>query len=136
MGSFTTVAGSCALAAFVFNQTIFANTQNYNLKAAAIAAGWNQVLPLSATITVNAGVYVWSDSTALAAFDGGGALSAGSTVTLINNGYIMGKGGKGGGYSNTNGENGGNAMNITTPMIINSTSGYILGGGGGGAGNY
>jgi len=57
-GNFTTVAGNCAVAAFVFNQTISVNTQNYNLKAAAIAAGWDQVLPLNATITVNAGVYI------------------------------------------------------------------------------
>jgi len=35
---------------FVFNQTISTETYAYNLRTAAIAAGWNGVLPLIATI--------------------------------------------------------------------------------------
>jgi hypothetical protein len=45
-------------AGFAFNATIATNTQNYNLRTAAIAAGWNQTDPLVATVTINSGVYV------------------------------------------------------------------------------
>jgi hypothetical protein len=51
---------------------------------------------VNVTVTVNAGIYVWSDSTSLPAFDTGSPWPAGSTITLVNNGYIMGKGGNGG----------------------------------------
>ena len=81
---------------FVFNQTISSDTTNYNLKSAAIAAGWDQTKPLVATVTINAGVYVYSTSTGSYAFDTGSSFYAGSTLALINNGIILGRGGDGG----------------------------------------
>ena len=82
--------------AFVFNQTISSNTNDYNLRNAAIAAGWDQVLVLQATVTINAGVFVGSSSTGSAAFQTGSSFPAGSTLAIINNGSIVGRGGNGG----------------------------------------
>ena len=126
-----------------FNLTISGNTQNFNLNTALIAAGWNGTDVVEATITVNAGVYVWSDSTASAGMSIT-TLPANSTVALINNGFIMGKGGTGGaaygtswGSGNTpaasNGLAGGPAISLANNIIITNNS-YIAGGGGGGAG--
>ncbi|MFB0964490.1 MAG: hypothetical protein QMC36_02145 [Patescibacteria group bacterium] len=42
--------------------TISASTNNYDVRAAAVSAGWDQVQPLSATVTVGAGVIVGSSS--------------------------------------------------------------------------
>lgn len=69
---------------------------NFNVRNRAIAAGWNQILPLVATITVNAGVVIGSASTAAYAFDTDSGFPAGSSLTLTNNGYIVGAGGGGG----------------------------------------
>lgn len=110
---------------FVFNATISANTQNYNLKSAAIAAGWNQVDPLVATVTINSGVYVGSSSTGSYAFDTGATFPAGSTLAVINNGYILGAGG-------ASAAAGGTALMAQAPVTV-TNNGTIGGGGGGGA---
>jgi hypothetical protein len=113
---------------FTFNKTIATNTQNYNLRTDAIAAGWNGSAALIATVTVNSDVYVWSDDTAIAGFDTG-SIPAGSTVSITNNGFIIGRGG-GNGISNSS-QPGGPAMNISYPVSITNNS-YIAGGGGNG----
>jgi hypothetical protein len=117
---------------FQMNLMITTDTTNYNLKSVAVAAGWDQIIPLIVTVTINSGVYVYATSTTVAAFDTGSGFPAGSAISIVNNGYIMGMGGSGGGYSNVNGGAGGNALNIQMPVIIDSAMGYILGGGGGG----
>jgi len=129
---------------FTFNQTISSDTTNYNLKSAAIAAGWTQTVPLVATITINPSIYVYSTSTGSYAFDTGSSFYAGSTLALINNGIILGRGGNGGtgGLSfTTAGTAGGSggpafiaryAINVTN----NGTIGGGGGGGGGGSGDY
>lgn len=133
-----------AVRAFVFNQVISANTQNYNLRNAAVAAGWDQVLPLIATVTINSGVYVSANSTGLYAFDTGAtSYPANSSLALINNGFIIGMGGNGGSSSGRSGlsanvagsagGNGGPAVRITLPTQI-TNNGTIGGGGGGGGG--
>jgi hypothetical protein len=71
-----------------YNLTISANTLKYNLRTALIAAGYSGTGTFKATITINSGVYVWSDTTATAAFDTG--VLSGGTITIINNGYIIG----------------------------------------------
>ena len=91
------MAGGGSSAGFVFAPTISADTSNYNLRAAALAAGWDGVVPLNATVTIASGVVVSADSTAQYAFDTGAAPPVGSTLTLINSGYILGMGGTGGG---------------------------------------
>jgi hypothetical protein len=86
------------------------------------------------TITVNSGVYVWSDSTSIPALTINGGLSAGDTIRLINNGFIMGKGGNGGnGAGPVSGStSGGPAISIGLNLQIINNS-YIGGGGGGGS---
>lgn len=126
-----------------FNLTVSANTQNFNLNTALVAAGWNGTDVVEATITVNAGVYVWSDSTSIAGMSIT-TLPANSTVALINNGFVMGKGGSGGAgnglgwVSGTtpaacNGLAGGPAISLANNITITNNS-YIAGGGGGGVG--
>jgi hypothetical protein len=121
---------------FQFAKTLSSSVQNYNLRTDLLANGWDGITPVNATITINPGVYVWTDSTSSAAFSTGSIVSD-SIINIINQGYIMGKGGKGGGA--TSGiflpEAGGPAMNIDYPVIIDNTysSAYIGGGGGGGA---
>jgi hypothetical protein len=129
---------------YLFNQTIAANTANYNLKNAATAAGWDQVTPLIATITINAGVYVYSVSTGSYAFDTGATFPAGTTLALINNGIILGMGGAGGtgggrqaftalAVDVSSGTAGGPALRAQYTIDI-TNNGSIAGGGGGGGG--
>jgi hypothetical protein len=126
---------------FVFAPTIAANTANYNLKSAAIAAGWNQTTPLDATVTINSGVYVYSTSTGAYAFQTGATFPAGTVLRLINNGIILGMGGAGAAGMNSsayiattlNGAAGGPAL--LAQQAISITNNGIIGGGGGGGGN-
>ena len=118
--------------AFAF--TVSSNTQNANLRTLALAAGWNG--SSSVTATVASGVYLWSDSTATAGLIIDGSWPGG--VALVNNGYIMGKGGVGAGYSGgstTPAGTGGPAISLGVSCTITTSSGYI-GGGGGGGGTY
>lgn len=120
---------------FNFNYVISANTYNFNLNSAAIAAGWDGILQLSATVTVNSGVIVGSTNTTLNAFTIA-ALPSGSTVSLTNNGYIVGAGGAGGAGGipgGGSGNVGGNALKISYATTIYNY-GTIAGGGGGGNG--
>ncbi len=128
---------------FVFSATIAVSTNNYNVKTAAIAAGWNEVSPLIATITVDGGVVVGSTSVSTAALDSGTTFPVGSSIAIVNNGTIKGKGGDGNacrwvsassGYWASNGgpEAGGTAIKTTITTTI-TNNGVIAGGGGGGA---
>lgn len=106
------------------------NQQNLDLRTWAINNGWNQISALE--VVVGAGVYVWSDNTSLPALTVSGSYPKG--VSIVNRGYIIGKGGAG---SNLNtGGAGGPAMYIQTPITIDNTyaAAYIAGGGGGGGG--
>lgn len=114
---------------YPFAQVISTNVNNYNLRTAAVAAGWDQVTPLQADITINAGVVVGSTSNTTYAFDVDANFPVGSPMKLTNNGTIAGKGGNG------NGGNGGPALRVLSPMIVDNSNGVIGGGGGaGGAG--
>jgi hypothetical protein len=117
-----------------FSFTISSNTQNANLYTLAINAGWDGVIPVRATIA--SGYYLWSDSTGSPALVIPSNFSAG--LVLVNNGFIMGKGGAGG-QSGGAGQAGGIAIqnSSTNVNIVNQSGGYIGGGGGGGgAGSY
>jgi hypothetical protein len=86
------------------------------------------------TITVNAGVYLYSTGTGTPGLTLTGGAS-GDTITLVNNGLIMGMGGGGGlGGPASNGSSGGIALQLGYPTTVNNTSpaAYIGGGGGGG----
>jgi hypothetical protein len=126
--------GSFYGAASNFVATITSNVQELNLRTWLISLGWNQTAP--ATVTIASGVYVWSDNTSVPALNMGGSFPGG--LTLINNGYIIGKGGNGGymvaatrAYVNPTA--GGPAIALTGPISIDNTNGYIGGGGGGGS---
>lgn len=89
------------------------------------------------TVTVNSGVYLWATAiTAPGLTLTGGAV--GDTITLVNNGFIMGKGGNGltptSYTTRIEAESGGPAVSTSLPITITNTAGYIGGGGGGGGG--
>lgn len=123
---------------YVYTATIASNVQEINLETWAKFYGWNGVFP--AVITINPGVYVWSDNTAVPALATGNFPRG---VTIINYGFIMGKGGAGGtalvsGSSviNVAAGAGGPAISLGAHAVVNmaGTTSYIGGGGGGGSG--
>jgi len=127
---------------FQFIKTFTSNVQEYSLSSDLVANGWDEVTPVQAIITVNSGIYVWSDNISVPAFNTG-YIAPGSTISIINNGYIIGRGGDGANSVVSNTYNvtppaaqaGGNAINLNYPVSITNYS-YIAGGGGGGRGGY
>lgn len=124
-------------ASFVKTLTITANTQNYNIRSAAIAAGWDEVTPANVTVVINAGVYVGASSTANFGITTG-SFPAGSVITIVNNGYIVGCGGAGGqgGSKYGSGGSGGSAISMNYPVTIQNNGSIFGGGGGGGGGSW
>jgi len=114
----------------VFNKTIAADVSNYNLRADAIAAGWDGVQPLAATITINSGIVVSANNTSNHAFDTGAPFPAGSALALINNGHVIGMGGDGGSGGGS-GVAGGPALRAQSALSV--TNNGTIGGGGGGS---
>lgn len=139
-----------APAGYSWSPTISANTNNYDIRAAAITAGWDGVLPLIATITINSGVVVGSTSTGAFAMDSNssGSFPVGTTISIINNGTIVGCGGNAGAGGNatstapstqsvtagSNGSPGGTALRARLPISITNNGIIAAGGGGGGGG--
>lgn len=140
-------------ASFVVNLTVLTDSFNFNMKAAAINAGWNQITPLSMTVTVNSGIKIGSTTASSVSFDTDQGFPVGSNLNLINNGSILGIGGEGGigtdGYRDqteastgtviiyptTRGFKGGTSLQAQVPLNV-TNNGVIAGGGGGGSGNY
>jgi hypothetical protein len=109
--------------ASVASYTFTTSTQNASLNVATLSgysAGKTTI-----TITVNSGVYLWSNSTGTAGLTLTGG-TTGDTINLVNNGYIIGMGGN-------SSLPGGTALSIGYPTSITNSS-YIAGGGGGGGG--
>ena len=71
--------------------TISSNTNNYDIGAAAIAAGGDKSTPV--ILTINAGVTVGSTSSGTAAMYTGTGWSSGTTINITNNGAIVGASG-------------------------------------------
>lgn len=129
-----------------FNIVISQNQIEFNLAQYLGSVG----SAATVTITINKGVVVKSLNTALAALDLFNALPAGSSVNLINNGIILGRGGAGaaGAIASFPGSggvilsaplagDGGKAISGPGAGIafsITNASGFIWGGGGGGGG--
>jgi hypothetical protein len=142
-GLFGKASGAIAMSdgygkANAFVATISSNWQELNLRTWALGNGWNGTS--AAEITIGSGVYIWSDNTATPALTTG---SFPGGLTIINNGFIMGKGGDGAGDGGTyspstnsamQGKPGGPAISLGANCTINTSAGYIGGGGGGGAG--
>ena len=76
--------------------TISASTYNYNSYTAVSASPTYNAGKTDATITINPGVTVGSTSTGTYAFSIPSSFNPGDTVTVVNNGTIVGKGGGGG----------------------------------------
>jgi hypothetical protein len=122
---------------------IAADVANYDLFAhAGSPAG-----VVNVQLTINSGVVVYSNSTGTPALFQSAPFAAGSTVTLINNGTICGRGGDGGkgqdgpfaepgGTPGNPGFDAGDAITLQNDWTIDNSNGYIFGGGGGGAGGY
>lgn len=134
--------GNAGLDYFVFAQTISSFVNNYNLLAAAQAAGYDGIKPLYATVTVASSGIVGSNSPDLPSFSVP-VLPAGSEVLLTVNasGVVAGRGGSGGTGAPSGvcgcqtglpGSNGGVALQLETPVLIQNFG--IIGGGGGGGG--
>ena len=118
------------------NITINFDTANYVLSTAVVP--YYKIGLTDLTVTVNTGVVISSSSVSKYAFTVDTSWSPYDSLTIINNGIIVGKGGSGGvNYGGFNspggpGTNGGPAMLIQTPVSINNLNGTIGGGGGGG----
>ena len=149
---------------FTFSPSLTGNTTNYDVRASAIAAGWDQSTALITTLNVAAGVKVSSSSTGAAAINIAGSFPTGSSVTLniATGAYVLGMGGGGGNGSLSsmavdpksgslyvtgtisypeNGFAGGPALRVAPDVPSNITVsvnnlGTIGGGGGGGGGAW
>lgn len=121
----------------VLRLVISSNTNNYNIRTAALAAGWNGSDIVDVFVQINSGVIVGSTSTGTPAMDTGTSWPVGSTITINNEGKIQGRGGNGG-YADLSspqsGLPGGDALNLQINTTITNASGSIWGGGGGGGG--
>jgi hypothetical protein len=126
------LAGASGPSDFLF--TISSNQTNANLRSLAVSSGWDQGVKVIATI--NAGIYVSSNSTGTPGLTINGSFPGG--VELVNNGFIIGMGGTGGAPGNNQGTfggpggTGGLALSVSSAVTINNGSGTIGGGGGGG----
>ena len=118
---------------FVFN--VSENVADMNVIDYCSDQGWNGTSPIR--LIVNSGVYVYGDES-----PGFGMLipSSNYDIEIINNGYIIGRGGNGG-VTGSNGGNGAAAISVqtdasssSTVIIRNNADGFIAGGGGGGGG--
>lgn len=155
MPTISTIGGMSAIGrgargklAFVLNETINADTANYNIANRATALGWNGIDPIDATITVAAGKYIYSSSPSYPAFDTGSGIPANSSLSLIINATasVLGAGGKGGigaafgifggGGAGTAGEDGGTAIKAQYPLSVTNNGTVAGGGGAGGGGGY
>ena len=121
-----------------FNVVISSNTQNYVAGTSSVpgySAGLSDV-----TFTINSGIVVGSANTTAVGFNVDTSWNASDTVTVVNNGYIVGAGGAGGraggGYTfnGSPGAVGGAALTVQRATTINNGSGVVGGGGGGGGG--
>jgi hypothetical protein len=117
------------------NLVISADTAGVNLFTLA----GSPATPINVTLTINSGIYVYSSSTGTPALNVP-AFPVGSTVLIVNNGYIVGMGGDGSnGTGNASsapnaGHDGGPAIGLGNDVAIDNTFGTIGGGGGGGGG--
>ena len=115
-------------------QFSFTISSNYStpqdLRTLAIAAGWDQTDYL--VVTNNA--IISSNTTSSAALTIAGAFPNG--ILFINNGTVVGMGGRGGNGGNgaQNGFAGGAALSVASSVSINNAGVLAGGGGGGGAG--
>lgn len=114
------------------NLTISVDTSGYNV---FLNAG-SPTSPVQVVLTIASGIYVGNGGGGSPALETFG-FAAGSTLKIVNNGFIEGHPGSGasgaspGANGNTGGD-GGDAIDLWLPAAVDNTNGYIRGGGGGG----
>lgn len=115
------------------------DTDNYDI---FVAAG-EPTTPVDVRLTIDPAVIVSSTVYSSPALSTGTGWPTGSSITITNNGQILGAGGKGGaggaGYDcgcvvGSAGSSGGSALYLTTDISIDNTNGDVFGGGGGAGG--
>ena len=120
---------------FRFEDTISTNTTSYNLRTAALAAGWNGTSKLNATVNINSGIVVSGTGNNVSSAIILSGIVTESHVTINNSGTVVGSGGSFGsmqqnGYVNTTWANGNGLTAI-------GTTGYTyIGAGGNAYGSY
>lgn len=104
--------------------------------------------PVELTVTVQSGVLITGSTTLIPGLQTGTEWVLGTVITLINEGIIAGRGGDGGAGGTvydigggaaacsapTAGDDGGLAMRVDWPIIVDNALGTIMGGNGGGGG--
>lgn len=136
----TNFYGKSNRVALVF--TLSSNTYNYDVYSAASSNPSYVSGKTDVTVNINPAVQVGSTAVGSYAMLVPASFGGGDTVTIVNNGYIVGTGGGGGVGSNARngtgggGSAGGNALYVARPTTVtnNGTVGAGGGGGGGGAG--
>lgn len=122
--------------------TISANTQNYNVYTQASASPLYVAGSTDITLTIQPGVLVGSSSTGSYALSVPNSFNPADTVTIVNNGVVIGRGGNGGSGGSASpfpfgvaggGAVGGYAVYVNFPTTI-TNNGTLAGGGGGGGG--
>lgn len=111
---------------------ISANTTSYNIftnRGPTYVAGSSDI-----TLTINPSIYVGSTSPATAALTVPSAFDVNDTITIVNQGFILGKGGNGGNAPIESGTAGGTALSLQRPATIDNQNVIGAGGGGGGGG--
>lgn len=126
------------LAKPVVQLTISESTPNYDIFTAASSPSSS----CDVVLTIAPNAWVYSTSTSSPALRVGVGWATGSTVKIVNGGYIAGHGGPGGhggngggGTAPTAGGNGSDALELDGNYIdLDNTNGFIYGGGRGGDG--
>lgn len=132
----TTTYESVPSTTTTFFATIATDQQQLNLRSWTIANGWNEINPV--VIIISSSVVIWSDNTSIPALTIDGVWPNG--ISIINQGAIIGKGGRGYG-PNGNATSGGPAISLGVNVSIHQEYRsdlnfypMIAGGGGGGGG--
>lgn len=109
----------------LYSYTFSSSAQEVDLYTTLTADGWDGSTPVE--VTINSGVYLWSDDTSTGGLTISSAFNG--LLTINNNGYIIGRGGNAG-------QVGGPALvnNATGLTLTNASGAFIAGGGGGGGG--
>lgn len=134
IGNFYNAANRAAIAL-----NIAADTQNYDVYTQASANPSYSAGTSDITVTISPGVAVGSSSTGSYALLVPSSFNPADSVTIVNNGTIIGRGGNGGRGSGGPaapggaGGTGGNAVYVNFPTTI-TNNGTLAGAGGGGGG--
>lgn len=109
------------------------NLRNINLRTIYDSLFPTPTGTTKAKFIVDVGVVIGSTSISTDSLDTG-SWPAGALVTLVNKGYVVGKGGNGSnGNTSSAGEAGGDGINLSYALTLDNQG--IIGGGGGGGGN-